>query len=77
MQSEKYKINLNILILTLRFAFLFFNYFFMSRKCSVCKRGSINSASRSHSNIATKKRQYINLQTKKLMVKKSKFAPLV
>ncbi|PKL72130.1 50S ribosomal protein L28 [Candidatus Kuenenbacteria bacterium HGW-Kuenenbacteria-1] len=38
----------------------------MSRKCSVCKRSSIKSVSRSHSNIATKKRQYINLQTKKI-----------
>ncbi|MEK9130437.1 MAG: 50S ribosomal protein L28 [Patescibacteria group bacterium] len=38
----------------------------MSRKCSVCSRGSLKANSRSHSNIATKKRQHINLQTKKI-----------
>ncbi|MBI4652992.1 50S ribosomal protein L28 [Candidatus Kuenenbacteria bacterium] len=44
----------------------------MSKKCSVCKRGSLNANSRSHSNIATKKRQHINLQTKKIDGEKTK-----
>jgi ribosomal protein L28 len=35
----------------------------MARLCQVCGRGAMNSYSRSHSNIATKKKQHINLQT--------------
>lgn len=35
----------------------------MPRICEVCGRGSLKSASRSHSNIATIKRQKVNLQT--------------
>lgn len=36
----------------------------MSRKCDICGRKAVQSHSRSHSKIATKKKQYINLQTK-------------
>ena len=36
----------------------------MARKCDLCGRGSTKDATRSHSNIKTIKRQYINLQTK-------------
>ncbi len=36
----------------------------MSRTCELCGRGYLKSASRSHSNIKTLKRQYVNLQTK-------------
>lgn len=35
----------------------------MARACPICGRGAMNSASRSHSNIATKRKQHINLQT--------------
>jgi ribosomal protein L28 len=35
----------------------------MARICTVCGRGAMNSASRSHSNIATKRKQHVNLQT--------------
>lgn len=38
----------------------------MAKKCEVCGRGSTKDASRSHSNIKTIKRQYLNLQTKKV-----------
>ncbi|MDF1498249.1 MAG: L28 family ribosomal protein [Patescibacteria group bacterium] len=38
----------------------------MSRTCQVCGRGTKASQSRSHSNIATKTKQYINIQTKKI-----------
>jgi len=38
----------------------------MAKKCDVCGRGSTRDASRSHSNIKTIKRQYINLQVKKI-----------
>lgn len=38
----------------------------MATKCEVCGRGSTKGASRSHSNIKTIKRQYINLQIKKI-----------
>jgi len=44
----------------------------MSRRCSVCERKSLKAASRSHSNIATKRRQYLNLQTQKIDGKKIK-----
>jgi large subunit ribosomal protein L28 len=36
----------------------------MAKRCDVCGRGSTRGASRSHSNIKTIKRQYINLQSK-------------
>ncbi|MDP2709262.1 MAG: 50S ribosomal protein L28 [bacterium] len=42
----------------------------MATKCDVCGRGSTKGASRSHSNIKTIKRQYINLQVKKIDGKK-------
>lgn len=38
----------------------------MARKCDLCGRGATKDASRSHSNIQTKRRQYINLQTKQI-----------
>ena len=38
----------------------------MAKKCDVCGRGTTKDASRSHSNIQTLKRQYINLQVKKV-----------
>ncbi|PIS42281.1 MAG: 50S ribosomal protein L28 [Candidatus Kerfeldbacteria bacterium CG08_land_8_20_14_0_20_40_16] len=34
----------------------------MGRFCQICGRGALTSVSRSHSNIATKRRQYLNLQ---------------
>ncbi|MFH1171745.1 MAG: bL28 family ribosomal protein [bacterium] len=34
----------------------------MARSCERCGRGSLKSVSRSHSNIATLRRQHINLQ---------------
>ncbi|MCK4918757.1 MAG: 50S ribosomal protein L28 [Candidatus Pacebacteria bacterium] len=36
----------------------------MSKICQVCGRGTRASQSRSHSNIATKRKQFINVQTK-------------
>jgi len=36
----------------------------MSRTCQVCGRGTTASQSRSHSNIATKRTQKINVQSK-------------
>ncbi|MCK5085619.1 50S ribosomal protein L28 [Candidatus Parcubacteria bacterium] len=44
----------------------------MSRTCQVCGRGTTSSQSRSHSNIATKRKQYINLQTKNINGKKTR-----
>ncbi|OGL80884.1 50S ribosomal protein L28 [Candidatus Uhrbacteria bacterium RIFCSPLOWO2_01_FULL_47_25] len=38
----------------------------MSRVCSQCGRGALSAQSRSHSNIATKRRQFLNLQTRRL-----------
>lgn len=35
----------------------------MARKCQICERGGLTGHSRSHSNIATKRKQKINLQT--------------
>ncbi|MEK7637029.1 MAG: L28 family ribosomal protein [Patescibacteria group bacterium] len=35
----------------------------MARTCTVCGRGAMNSLTRSHSNIATKVKQHVNLQT--------------
>lgn len=36
----------------------------MSRICDKCDRGFMTSVSRSHSNIATKRRQHVNLQAR-------------
>ncbi|OGY41388.1 MAG: 50S ribosomal protein L28 [Candidatus Buchananbacteria bacterium RBG_13_36_9] len=44
----------------------------MSRTCEICGRGPLKGASRSHSNIKTLKRKYINLQTKKIEGKRIK-----
>ncbi len=38
----------------------------MAKQCDICGRSSTKGASRSHSNIKTIKRQYINLQSKKI-----------
>lgn len=38
----------------------------MAKQCDLCKRGSSRDAQRSHSNIKTIKRQYVNLQSKKI-----------
>lgn len=35
----------------------------MARTCTICGRGAMNSVTRSHSNIATKTKQHLNLQT--------------
>lgn len=44
----------------------------MAKKCDICGRSSTKDASRSHSNIKTIKRQYINLQSKKIDGEKKK-----
>ena len=44
----------------------------MARKCSKCGRGPIKGATRSHSNIKTKRRVYVNLQWQKVNGKKMK-----
>jgi len=38
----------------------------MSRTCDICGRGTQTGNSRSHSNIATRRKFSINLQTKKI-----------
>ncbi len=38
----------------------------MSRTCEICNRGPKRGATRSHSNIQTKKWQHLNLQSKKI-----------
>jgi large subunit ribosomal protein L28 len=38
----------------------------MARFCEQCDRGPVSSQSRSHSNIATKRRSEINLQSRKV-----------
>jgi len=43
----------------------------MATKCELCGRGPQKDAQRSHSNIKTIKRQYINLQSKKIDGKKT------
>lgn len=35
----------------------------MARTCSLCGRGANNANSRSHSNIATARKQHLNIQT--------------
>lgn len=42
----------------------------MAKLCDICGRSSTRDASRSHSNIKTVKRQYINLQSKTVDGKK-------
>lgn len=44
----------------------------MAKKCDVCGRGSSRDASRSHSNIKNIKRQFVNLQNKKIDGKRLK-----
>ncbi|MCK4891378.1 MAG: 50S ribosomal protein L28 [Candidatus Pacebacteria bacterium] len=38
----------------------------MSKVCQVCGRGTRASQSRSHSNVATKRKQFINIQKKNI-----------
>jgi len=38
----------------------------MSRICEICGRKALSGVKRSHSNIAIKRKQYLNLQTKKI-----------
>jgi|RifOxyD2_1024036.scaffolds.fasta_scaffold01147_3 large subunit ribosomal protein L28 len=42
----------------------------MSKMCEICERKAVIGNSRSHSNIATKRRMSINLQSKKVDGKK-------
>ncbi|HOW60718.1 MAG TPA: 50S ribosomal protein L28 [Candidatus Moranbacteria bacterium] len=44
----------------------------MSRACNICGRGTTFGNSRSHSNIATRRKFAINIQTKKIDGKKVK-----
>ncbi|MBU4422033.1 50S ribosomal protein L28 [Candidatus Parcubacteria bacterium] len=44
----------------------------MSRRCDICGRGSKKAASRSHSNIKTLRRQYVNLQARTIDGEKKK-----
>ena len=44
----------------------------MARICESCGRGSRVSVSRSHSNIATKYRQFLNLQSKRIDGKRTR-----
>lgn len=44
----------------------------MSRVCNTCGRGTAAGNSRSHSNIATKRKFQVNLQSKKVAGKKVK-----
>lgn len=44
----------------------------MAKTCDLCGRGTTRDASRSHSNVKTVKRQYINLQSKKIAGRKMK-----
>ncbi|MCA9375767.1 MAG: 50S ribosomal protein L28 [Candidatus Doudnabacteria bacterium] len=44
----------------------------MSRRCDNCDRKPNNLVSRSKSNIATKRRQHLNIQTKRVDGKKMK-----
>lgn len=38
----------------------------MAKVCSICQRKAVVGNSRSHSNIASKRRMHINLQSKKV-----------
>ncbi|MFC1608603.1 50S ribosomal protein L28 [Patescibacteria group bacterium] len=44
----------------------------MSRNCTICGRGTQSGHSRSHSNIATKRKFKVNIQSKKIDGKKTK-----
>ncbi len=44
----------------------------MSRTCEICGRGTKSGHSRSHSNIATKRKFKVNIQNKKINGKKRK-----
>ncbi len=44
----------------------------MSRRCEICGRKALTANNRSHSMVATKRKQYLNLQTKKIDGKKIK-----
>ncbi|MBI5254228.1 50S ribosomal protein L28 [Candidatus Falkowbacteria bacterium] len=44
----------------------------MSKSCSICGRKPLAAQNRSHSNVATKRRQFLNLQTKTIDGKKIK-----
>lgn len=38
----------------------------MSRRCDICQKGPNTANSRSHSKVATKRRQLVNLHSKKI-----------
>jgi ribosomal protein L28 len=38
----------------------------MARRCEACNRGSNRGHNRSHSNVATKREQHANLQSKRI-----------
>ncbi len=38
----------------------------MARTCEICERGTTTTATRSHSNIQTKRKSFVNLQSKKI-----------
>ncbi|MFA5129069.1 MAG: 50S ribosomal protein L28 [Patescibacteria group bacterium] len=44
----------------------------MARRCDICGKGPLSSASRSHSNIKSKRRLYLNLQVKQIDGKRKK-----
>ena len=44
----------------------------MARLCDLCGRGSNRALSRSHSNVATKREQHVNLQIRRLAGAKAK-----
>jgi ribosomal protein L28 len=44
----------------------------MAKRCDICSRKSKKSYSRSHSNVATKRRQFLNLQIKTIDGKRVK-----
>ncbi len=44
----------------------------MSRRCEACGRKALTANNRSHAMNATKRKQYLNLQTKRIDGKKTK-----
>lgn len=44
----------------------------MARRCDLCGRGSNRAVNRSHSNVATKREQHVNLQKKNVAGVKAK-----
>ncbi|MEA2088374.1 MAG: 50S ribosomal protein L28 [Patescibacteria group bacterium] len=44
----------------------------MSRRCEICNKKSLTANKRSHSMVATKRKQHANLQNKKINGKKVK-----